>query len=79
MEEYIGLDVSKEETSFCVMDKAGDILSSGKALSNPNALFGFKRNLRHSTHLGFWGTHIDEPPSSPPMKSAISTPSLSSI
>ena len=39
MEEYIGLDVSKEETSFCVMDKAGDILSSGKALSNPDALF----------------------------------------
>ena len=39
MEEYIGLDVSKEETSFCVMDKAGKILSSGKAFSDPESLF----------------------------------------
>ena len=39
MEEYVGLDVSKEETAFCVMDKAGKILSQGKALSDPRSLF----------------------------------------
>ena len=39
MEEFIGLDVSKEETSFCVVDKAGKVLSSGKTFSNPEALF----------------------------------------
>ena len=39
MTEYVGLDVSKEETSFCVMDGSGKILSSGKAASDPQALF----------------------------------------
>ncbi len=39
MDEYVGFDVSKEETSFCVMDKAGKILSQGKALSDPRSLF----------------------------------------
>jgi hypothetical protein len=27
MVEYVGLDVSKEATSFCVVDEAGRILS----------------------------------------------------
>ncbi len=39
MEEYVGLDVSKEETSFCVMDATGKILAQGKALSDPQSLF----------------------------------------
>ncbi len=39
MEEYVGLDVSKEETSFCVMDATGKILAQGKALSDPVSLF----------------------------------------
>ena len=39
MEEYVGFDVSKEETSFCVMDLTGAILTQGKALSDPAALF----------------------------------------
>ena len=39
MEEYVGFDVSKEETSFCVMDAAGKILAQGKALSDPRSLF----------------------------------------
>ena len=39
MTEYVGLDVSKEETSFCVMDVSGQVLSSGKVLSDPDALF----------------------------------------
>jgi transposase len=39
MTEYVGFDVSKEETSFCVMDLSGKILSLGKAASDPDALF----------------------------------------
>ncbi|MCH7942084.1 MAG: IS110 family transposase [Proteobacteria bacterium] len=39
MEEYVGLDVSKEETSFCVMDAAGKILAQGKVATDPDALF----------------------------------------
>ncbi len=37
--EYIGLDVSKEETSFCVKDGAGQILAAGKVATDPQALF----------------------------------------
>ncbi len=39
MKEYVGLDVSKEETSFCVMDATGKIVAQGKALSDPESLF----------------------------------------
>ncbi len=39
MVEYVGFDVSKEETSFCVMDKDGNILTRGKAATDPEALF----------------------------------------
>ena len=39
MAEYVGLDVSKEDTSFCVMDVAGKVLSRGKVPSDPEALF----------------------------------------
>ena len=39
MGEYVGLDVSKEETAFCVKDEGGRVLARGKAVSNPDALF----------------------------------------
>ncbi len=39
MGEYVGLDVSKEETSFCVKDEGGRVLARGKAASDPAALF----------------------------------------
>ncbi len=39
MEEYVGFDVSKEETSFCVMDEVGKIMVQGKAFSDPQSLF----------------------------------------
>ncbi len=39
MDEYVGFDVSKEEASFCVMDRSGKILAQGKALSDPGSLF----------------------------------------
>ena len=47
MAEYVGFDVSKEETSFCAMDAAGTILAQGKALSDPGFLF---EALREHTH-----------------------------
>ena len=39
MTAYVGFDVSKEETSFCVVDETGKILAQGKALSDPQSLF----------------------------------------
>ena len=39
MGEYAGLDVSKEETAFCVKGSSGKVLSRGKAASDPVALF----------------------------------------
>ncbi len=39
MDEYVGLDVSKEETRFCVMDAAGKLLAQGKVPSDPGSLF----------------------------------------
>ncbi|MDA0662126.1 MAG: IS110 family transposase [Proteobacteria bacterium] len=38
MDEYVGLDVSKEETSYCVMSGDGVVVARGKALSDPDAL-----------------------------------------
>ena len=39
MTEYVGLDVSKEETAFCVKDAAGKVLARGKVATDPAALF----------------------------------------
>ena len=39
MDEYVGLDVSKEETAFCVKDTAGTVLARGKVATDPKALF----------------------------------------
>ena len=39
MSEYVGFDVSKEETAFCVRDAAGEILAAGKVATDPQALF----------------------------------------
>ncbi len=39
MSEYVGVDVSKEETTFCVKDAAGKILVRGKVATDPRALF----------------------------------------
>lgn len=41
MKEYVGLDVSMEETSICVVDEAGKILAEGKVASRPEAIAGF--------------------------------------
>ncbi|MDH3318030.1 MAG: IS110 family transposase [Gammaproteobacteria bacterium] len=47
MVEYVGLDVSKEETCFCVKDEAGMILALGKVASDPEAIFEALRELCH--------------------------------
>ncbi len=39
MGEYVGFDVSKEETSYCVKDVDGRVLARGKTASDPKALF----------------------------------------
>ncbi len=39
MSEYVGFDVSKEETTFCVKDRDGTILARGKVSTDPKALF----------------------------------------
>jgi transposase len=39
MVEYVGLDVSKEETSFCVKAEGGRVLARGRARSDPDAVF----------------------------------------
>ena len=39
MSEYVGFNVSKEETSFCVKDEKGKILARGKVATDPAALF----------------------------------------
>ena len=38
MEQYVGLDVSMEETSMCVMDSTGSVVWEGKAKTAPAAL-----------------------------------------
>lgn len=39
MVEYVGLDVSKQETHFCVKDESGRVLAQGCAATDPQALF----------------------------------------
>lgn len=43
MAEYVGFDVSKEETAFCIMDEAGKLLARGKVATDPVALFAVLR------------------------------------
>jgi hypothetical protein len=39
MVEYVGLDVSKEATAYCVKDEQGKVLARGKVANDPEALF----------------------------------------
>ena len=39
MVEYVGLDVSKEETAFCVQAEDGKVMVRGKVATDPDALF----------------------------------------
>jgi transposase len=41
MEHHAGLDVSLEETSLCIVDRAGQIIREAKVASEPEALVGY--------------------------------------
>ena len=64
MVEYVGLDVSKEETAYCVKDADGKILASGKVATDPDALFAMlkkhcvcaKRIVMESATVSTWLT-----------------------
>src|SRR5271163_2958808 len=43
MDQYVGLDVSLEQTSICVVDSDGKALWQGKCASTPEALAGVIR------------------------------------
>jgi transposase len=38
MEQYVGLDVSQEQTSVCVVDGGGQVIWEGKCTSSPEAI-----------------------------------------
>jgi transposase len=53
MVEYVGLDVSMEETSVCVMDAAGEIVWEGKVATEPGALMrAVRRHARAAMKVG---------------------------
>ncbi len=41
MELYVGMDVSLKETSICVVDGSGRIVSEGTVISEPSAIAAF--------------------------------------
>ncbi len=41
MERYVGMNVSLKETSMCVVDGSGEIVSEGTVISEPEAIAGF--------------------------------------
>ncbi len=41
MEHYVGMDVSLKETSICVADGSGEIVSEGTVISEPSAIAAF--------------------------------------
>lgn len=41
MQQYVGVDVSLEETSICIMDRDGRILQSGVVASEPEAIAAY--------------------------------------
>jgi transposase len=51
MEQYVGIDVSLEQSSVCVMDRAGQILRETKVPSDPEALLLFLERLDHPVTL----------------------------
>ncbi len=48
MELYVGLDVSLKETSICVVDNRGEIVSEGTVISEPAAIAGFIKTKAES-------------------------------
>jgi len=51
MELYAGLDVSLKETSICVVDGKGEIVSEGTVISEPAAIAEFIKAVCLETPL----------------------------
>src|SRR4051794_15027169 len=45
VDHFVGIDVSLEQSSLCVMNGAGQIIAEGKAISEPEALVRWLREL----------------------------------
>jgi len=45
MEHHVGIDVSLELSSLCVLDAAGKVIREAKVASEPEALVAFLRGL----------------------------------
>ena len=45
MEHHVGIDVSLELSSVCVLDALGKVVRETKVASEPEALVGFLRDL----------------------------------
>jgi len=43
MKHFVGLDVSRKETSVCIVDDIGRVMYEGKAKSTPGALTELNR------------------------------------
>src|SRR5512142_1360678 len=53
MEQYVGLDVSLEETSLCVVDETGTTLWQGKCASTPESIaVVLARRAPEATRIG---------------------------
>ena len=53
MDHYVGIDVSLEQSSICIVDAMGRILREAKVATEPEALIGFLRDLKWPlTRLG---------------------------
>jgi transposase len=46
MSHFVGLDVSLQSTSICIVDKTGKVLREGKVASTPKAIAVFLRSLK---------------------------------
>jgi hypothetical protein len=54
MKQFVGLDVSRRETSVCVIDETGRVLFDGKAKSTPGALTELiHKRAPLATRIGF--------------------------
>ena len=64
MVEYVGFDVSKEATAFCVMDAAGKVLARGKVAGRVRAALEVRPELQATFEPlsvrrdGLLGAHI---------------------
>ena len=58
MEQYVGLDVSRKETSLCVVDQTGTTLWQGKCASTPESIAAvLARRAPGATRIGLESGH----------------------